>query len=873
MNDTLSAGAASAFSIGQLSPPEPVVFLHCAIFLKRNLILSAETFRLQSFQGTERVSDLFEFQLELNGNTQSKGAVSFGFDEIVGCPITVGIETPVLAGESAIDFDSMIDGAVPVAPTVSLFNGIVTSFSVKNRGTYSITMKPALHRLSLTNSYRVFNNKTVWEMITVVLDAHNIRYAPFAHTQHNLAVTRRQNWMQAGETDFDFLKRLLGKAFLYYYVTHTGTSHTLVFSNQARYPKVFPDGKSLYYEFSSAQLLGSTQADIVTEYCLKKTLGSTGVCGVLTQQEGAWLDNPVVQFQSFQANPSSGVGPLPFHLYKSYQYGCSKDEARIFSTATQSTLDSAHHELSGNSTCAGFRSAHSFTLSAGPKGSSHAREDYLENQVFVLTSITHQVDADGSYQNQFQASDAAFLIAPYSIQDTQQGSVLAEVMSAATTAVQNPVDFGSSASFDTGQTSFTDEMSHPVQFQQVGVYVRFSTAERDDPYVWVKLSSSMQTAPTIGSIVVVGRAQDESELPEIQNIIQSNGSTLVVPSGWLSNTHIGSNYSTSYGDNQNISYGRYSIPNLQQASGVVKAAYATGNFDNTSFAQGTGYSFSTANSAAPNAQSNSGELYGSDPIAADILSASESFGSTYSRQIGDVTYSHSHVGKSISNSWTDTSESTSYVGNSVSVSTGLTSTSSSTLAASTNNTNIGVSTNFTTTGQTFNTSVSGDVVDTSTTGNTIRTSTNGDLDETSISGNTIRNSTSGNLIETSTTGNTLRNSISGNVVETIETGTTSRTTTTGETIENHVGCGKTISLIDGEVVEDKTNASVTMIISLGDSNKIETSGATSNIVTMAETTTVETAGPGAKVSNYDETPHVDNIVTRVLMIEATVIFM
>jgi type VI secretion system secreted protein VgrG len=873
MNDTLNADSARAFSIAQLGPPEPVVFLHCAIFLKRNTILGAETFRLQSFQGQENVSELFEFQLELNGNTQEKGALSFGFDEIVGRPITVGIGTPTPTDETGIDFSSMTEGAVPVAPTVSLFNGIVTSFSVKNRGTYSITMKPALHRLSLTNSYRVLHNKTVWEMIASLLDAHNISYAPFAHTQHNLAVTRRQDWMQAGETDFDFLKRLLGKAFLYYYFTHTATNHAVVFSNQPRYPKVFPDGRPLYYEFTSAQPLGLTQADVVTEYCLKKTLGSTGVRGVLTLQDGAWLDNPVVQFQSFQANASPDAGPLPFHLYKSYQYGGSKDEAQVVSTATQSTIDSARHELSGNSNCANFRAAHGFTLAAGPMGTAHEREDALESRVFVLTSINHQANADGSYQNQFQASDAAFLITPYSIQETQQGSILAEVMSAATVTGQNPIDFGASTSFDTGQASFIDQMSQQVQFQQMGVYVRFSTAERDDPYVWIKLSSSMQTAPTIGSIVSVSRAQDESELPEIQNVIQSNGTTLVVPSGWLSNTRIGNNYSTSYGDNQNISYGKYSIPNLQQASGIVKAGYSTGRFGNASFSQGAGYSFSAAESAAPGAESNSSELYGSDPVASDILSASESFGSTYSRQIGDMSYSHSHIEKSIGNSWTDTSESISYVGNSVSVSTGLTSTSTSTLAASTTNTNIGVSTNFTTTGQTFNTSISGDVVETSTTGNTIRDTVNGNLIETSVSGNTVRTSTTGNLEETSFTGDTIRTSTSGDLEETLTTGVTIRNITTGETTENRIGCGETYSYVNGEVVEDKTSAAVTVIISLGDSTRIETSGATSNIVTMAETTTVETAGPGARVSNSDETPHVDNIVTRILMIEATIIFM
>jgi len=867
MNDSINAAAARAFAVNRLAPPEPVVYLHCAIFLDRYTTLGAETFRLQSFQGQEQVSGLFEFELQLNGNSDGEHATTFSFNDIIGRPITVGIEIPADGGPDPAAFDKALAGAKTegnASKTLSLFHGMVTSFAVKNRGSYSITMAPELHRLRLTNSYRVFHGKTVWDMIGILLDAHNIAYAPFSPSPGNLALNRNQDWMQAGETDYEFLMRLLGKAHLYYYFTHTGNSHTVVFSNQSMYPQVFADGRPLPYDFSSAQALGATQADVVTDYCLKKSLGSTGVHGVLTQHDGAWLDNRVVEYQSFQGTSSADADTLPFHLYKSYQYGCSKDEALEFADATKSTLDSARHELSGTSTCSHFRAAHRFSMRNGAGGADNPRQPSLEAGDFVLTSVKHQVDADGNYQNQFQASTAAFLITPYSIQDTQQGSVLAQVVSAATTAGQYPVDFGAASSFDTGQTNFTDSLSSPAAFAQIGVYVRFSTDDKDAPCTWIKLSSSMQTAPTIGSVVMVGRAQDESELPEIQNIVQSNGSTLVVPSGWLSNTHIGSNFSTGYGDNQNISYGKYSAPDLTQSSGIVKTAYDSGHFGNTSFSQGASYSFSCAESAAAGAQSNTGELYGGNPVAGDILSASEALGSTYSRTLGDMSYSHTHFTASDSDSWTgtststsyvDTSKSTSYTGNSLSASVGLTSTSMAVMGVATTNNNTGVSINVTTTGSVFNTSLIGDTL------------------EVSLAGDTVRNTTSGNLMETTTTGNTIRTSTSGDLEETVTTGLVNRTITSGLTVEDHVGCGETITKVNGEVMKNETNAAVVENVSSGDTTRIVTAAASSHIVTMAETTTVETAGPGARVSNNDETPHVDNIVTRICMIEAMIIFM
>ncbi|MGN6318118.1 contractile injection system protein, VgrG/Pvc8 family [Trinickia sp.] len=889
MSDTQSVDTTRAFSVNRLASPEPAVFLHCAIFVDRNTILGAETFRLERFEGQESVSEPFGFQLELSADSDGSNAFSLRFDQLIGRSITIGVGKHTDADGSADQFKAAIEGSASASSSLSLFNGIVTSFAVKNRGAYSISMKPALHRLTLTNHYRVFHRKTVWEMIQALLDEHNIAYAPLAQTQYNLAANRRQDWMQAGETDFEFLKRLMSKALLHFYFVHSGTGQTLIFSNQAQYPEVEPGGRRVRYTFTDTRALSLEQDDVVTEFSMKQSLASTGVHGVLTQQDGAWLHNRIVQFNSFDADAGEDARLLPFNLYKSYQYGCSKDEAQIFSSATQSTLDGSRGELSGTSNCANFRVGHRFALTSGA-GPTNPSVPFLDNGAFVLTMVSHQATADGEYQNQFQAGDAAFSITPYSIQSTQQGAVLAEVVSGATAPVQNPVDFGSTASFDTGQSTFTDSLSS-APFPQIGVYVRFSTAAKDDPSVWIKLSSSMQTAPTIGSIVVVARAQDESELPEIQNIIQTNGSELVVPSGWLSNTHVGSNYSTSYGDNQNISYGKYSIPDLSQATRIVTNAYQTGWFGNASFSQGASYSFSAADSAAPGASSNPGELYGSSSPAGDVLSASESFGSTYGRQIGTVSYNHSHFEQSISNSWIETEESTRYTGNSVSVSTGVTSTSTTTLAASTTNTNIGVNTNISTTGQTFTTSISGDVVESITVGNTTRTTTSGDLIETSIAGNTTRTSTSGNIIETSVigntirdttsgnveetslTGDTIRNSISGDLEETIVTGAVTRTVTNGMTVEDHVNCGETITKVNGVVQQDETKGAATIVVTVGDTTRIETSGATSNIITMAEATTVETAGPGAKVSNNDETPHVDNIVTRIHMIEATIIFM
>ncbi|GAB7536923.1 contractile injection system protein, VgrG/Pvc8 family [Burkholderia sp. 3C] len=871
MNEILGVDATRAFSVQRLGAPEPRVFLHCAVFVNRNTVLGAETFRLESFQGQEQVSEPFEFQLELSGNSSGAASGRLRFDELVGRAITVGIAKPVGdAASSEGAFQAALDGDSVAAEQFSLFNGIVTSFAAGHRGNYSIGMKPALHRLGLTNHYRVFNRRTVREMIELLLDAHHIAYAPIAVTLDNLATIRRQDWMQAGETDLEFLKRLMGKALMHYYFVHGATGHRVVFSNLPQYPEVAPGQPPLRYTYTETSALGMEQDDLVTEFSMKQTLASTGVHGVLTQQDGAWLTNRVVQFNSFSADEHHDADPLPFNLYKSYQYGGGKEEARILSRSTQSSLESSRRELSGASRCSAFRVGHRFRLRAA--GDGETPEATFLDGAFVLTSVSHQASMDGGYQNHFQAGDAAFLITPYSIQSTQQGAVLAEVVSGTSAPAQPPIDFGAASSFATAQASFVDTLN-PGSFPQIGVHVRFSTAAKDDPPVWIKLSASMQTAPTIGAIVVVSRAQDESELPEIQNVIQSNGSTLVVPSGWLSNTHVGSQYSTNYGDNQTINYGRLSAPDLGQATRIVSSAYASGHFGNASFSQGAGYSFSCADPSAPGARSNPAELYGGGQPEGDILSATEAIGSTYSRTSGTRSYSHSVFGTSISDSTVGDEQSTRAVGDSSAVSIVGSSVSLSTTGISMNTNITGSVIDSTMVGSTVRTTISGDTLETSLSGDTVRNTVSGDLIEDSVSGNVMRNTTSGNVMEVSLTGNVTRNTTTGNVFETSLTGNTTRTETTGLTVVDHVNCGETVTKINGVVQQSETSGASTTTATHGDTTRIETSGATSNIVTMAAITVVETAGPGARVSNNDETPHVDNIVTRIHMIEATLIFM
>ena len=128
----------------------------------------------------------------------------------------------------------------------------------------------------------------------------------------------------------------------------------------------------------------------------------------------------------------------------------------------------------------------------------------------------------------------------------------------------------------------------------------------------------------------MSRANDESELPEIQNIVQADGSKTITDSGWTAHTQAGNSFSTSYGDSRSVRFGQpWSRADVSAAVKLVEDAYATKQFRDASYSRGGNYGYSTSEHAEKG-----------------MLSESLSFGSTYSQSWSLEQKSFSAVGSS-----------------------------------------------------------------------------------------------------------------------------------------------------------------------------------------------------------------------------------
>lgn len=605
--------------------------LHNAIFMPGNRVVGDEILRLVNLQGQEGVSTPFDFHLQLHGNSDAAKGTQLMFEQIMGRPVTFAVYRAPKESDAVVvsggDFLKVLNGGDSTG--FSLFNGIAAGFTMMAPGMYSLNVKPALWKLTLTNHYRIHEQMNVRDVIASILDEQGVDYNIDALSESsNPAVARVQDWMQAGESDYAFIQRLMGKTHLYYYFVHGPQKHTVVFANAANYPPVYSDGRSMRYTYSNIDALGLYQEDVISDYQYRESLVSSAVCSTFTRQENAWEEDAVAGFQSYNTKSNDQPGDFPFNLYKIVQYGGSKDEVDHFTSTTDAIRNTSSTELSGTSHSPYFHVGYQFVTEEVMGDDSHPNpvRPSLDNKKFVLTSVKHQASLDGGYQNQFQATESTGVITPFSIQETHQGTVLAQVISHGSGTRPNGWKYYEKTNYDPEQDQYTDSMGDQKTLQAKGVFVRFSTQGQDATPVWIKLAPHMQTVPEIGVTVLVSRANDETELPEIQSIIQSNGNKVIMPSGWTANTHVGSNYSTSYGDGKNIRFGKNSKADLDKAVNIITNEYSSGQFRDSSYSQGAGYSYSTSEKGKPG-----------------ILSKSESYGNTYSHQESAETESYAEI--------------------------------------------------------------------------------------------------------------------------------------------------------------------------------------------------------------------------------------
>ncbi|MFF7065172.1 type VI secretion system tip protein TssI/VgrG [Pseudomonas sp. NPDC008258] len=180
-------------------------------------------------------SDLrFTFQ-PLVGRNEFE-VVSFELDEAISSPFQLQLE--LISFQDDIDFGQLLDK--PVLFTVwrgerplRYVHGLVSTFSQGETGfhrtRYHALVEPTLARAGLRSNWRIFQQKTVPQILEIMLERQGITgYTLKSIDKHEV----REFCVQAGETDLDFIARLAAEEGFVYRFEHTPKLHRLIITDR-----------------------------------------------------------------------------------------------------------------------------------------------------------------------------------------------------------------------------------------------------------------------------------------------------------------------------------------------------------------------------------------------------------------------------------------------------------------------------------------------------------------------------------------------------------------------------------------------------------------------------------------------------------------
>ncbi|NQZ12023.1 MAG: hypothetical protein HRT35_33135, partial [Algicola sp.] len=506
--------------------------------------LDDDYMRVATLEGQESVNELYQFNVEVHANDHNSVDVtaqpsSFGFAEATNDSVALvqGMGGTLLGKWAqlrvALPYDKDRFTHLPMEANPDwedktpsrFFGGIITSVTHGTPGAYQLVMQSVLYPLTLRNRYFIYKDLTIEALLMALLSHEILTYHSHFKLLFKLdysTITRQQDWLQAGESDFEFLKRVLAKAAIHFYFIHDADALTLVFSNQATSKKevaIPGHGKGplkLRYSYTNAKSLGLQQDDMFCELKYEVKMVQQMVHTVLTRQQPVWETNNVAKYTSYANAKSNTRQSVGYHRHRCYAYGVNKVEAAEQDSQACQQLRTGAGCLTGISTSPLLSPGYTFELSQPvvEVGVASQMPGQFDKRTFVVTKINHKASDTESYNGTVEAVEVNItenhndqtLITPFDMQSTQQGTILAKVLK---TAVPKDWHYRNKNNFQTEMSSVS--YAGDVE-RHIGCIGQFATdSGAAGATHWVGLSATSQNVPEVHAMVQIGRAGNESE--------------------------------------------------------------------------------------------------------------------------------------------------------------------------------------------------------------------------------------------------------------------------------------------------------------------------------------------------------------------------
>ena len=281
--------------------------------------LGKDVLLIESLDGAEGISRLFEYHVELLAGADAK----IDPKSIIGTKVTVAVSLNDAQGSRWI-------------------NGIVASFEQcagdSEFNVYRARIVPSMWQLTLSSNCRVFQKKTVLEIAKAVIGEYGLSVSD--QTSNSDQYKQLEYCTQYSESDFHFVSRILEESGIFYWFEHSDQDNKIVLGDSRNAYQDCPLSASVPYALNQIGAEGAYGA-WVSEF----TSTATMVSGKHSTADYNFRTYARVDVPDKKSSSQFGNNAFEQYLYPAGEEGYLKD------SDTQSSTDFETLFLADARTC------------------------------------------------------------------------------------------------------------------------------------------------------------------------------------------------------------------------------------------------------------------------------------------------------------------------------------------------------------------------------------------------------------------------------------------------------------------------------------------------------------------------------------------
>ncbi|PHM28787.1 type VI secretion system Vgr family protein [Xenorhabdus innexi] len=294
---------------------------------------SGEDLYFKSLKGTERLSEPYQFEIELLSKNRLSDPIS-----LHNTALTVEIKTPSKQTRYLSGYIEQIS----YSPFYKYDDRLYL---------YTAIVRPKLWELRKKLGYSIWQEKTVPEIISTVLQQAGV------NIEDNLIESYRpwEYCVKYNETDFDFIHRLMAHEGIYYYFKHDNGNHTMVLVDMPQMHFPMPGYDTIDY-FS----VGNILRKLDKEYIYTWNICSTTIANSFSTDDYDFR-KPRAKLQTLVQTPLSSIDNTEIFMWPGRFV--KSDQGKFYVRVLQQATEAQSELINGQGNVLGMAPGHTFTLS------------------------------------------------------------------------------------------------------------------------------------------------------------------------------------------------------------------------------------------------------------------------------------------------------------------------------------------------------------------------------------------------------------------------------------------------------------------------------------------------------------------------------